>query len=670
MTQEEKQKAHKILVKHLDEDMMRALNAIDQRLYEYFIGIMYNPDLHNGYEILCAVKFLRLLRTYEFNERKVRQIIALREGEWTQDERGRWQHVRGGIKCPGTDTAHVYRWQPFQVFVLASVFGFHHWFNTEVKAIDKPSLLLTEREREDGLIEDFRRLCNYFVLYTPRKTDKTGMSAYIQVVFFLMGDYNSEIYCCANAEFQSRILYGRTTFMLADVDTKQRFDMTTKQIRWKPKFHSVRNAMIMPLTAGGKTKDGPFAELVNWDELGSSPYTNGKSDMMNLVNVMRSSMGPRREGLTFGTTTAGTIQSGPFIDMLQGLHDNLMLELKFESGEEQPTLSNDRQMCLLLEPDDWEKYDEELLLTSKDIRKKINPMLGITCQHQFYEDSISDMYNGKMTRGELFSKLFNVYATNTTRDWFKPEEIRNIQGEWTMADGRPGPRSIDECTDTEGWIVFCGMDFSKGDDLNGDAFLAYNKFSGDFFGDMDVYMSEDAVNKNPIRELLTKWADEGWLTIVPGKTFSPEWPVNRIIELDSKGVDFGAFGFDPMNAKIVVNAMSQWVFDIGLDPKQLVVPVRQNFATYNSVVSEFDYMVKRSRDDGYGHQIPAPLIHLSPNPLWPYCFGCCKLAESNDGMQNVKPVKKDGSAACKVDPVQMLLSGLILYDAAESQINK
>jgi hypothetical protein len=39
-------------------------------------------------------------------------------------------------------------------------------------------------------------------------------------------------------------------------------------------------------------------------------------------------------------------------------------------------------------------------------------------------------------------------------------------------------------------------------------------------------------------------------------------------------------------------------------------------------------------------------------------------------MENVKPVKKDGGAATKVDPVQMLLSGLILYDAAENQISK
>jgi phage terminase large subunit-like protein len=188
---------------------------------------------------------------------------------------------------------------------------------------------------------------------------------------------------------------------------------------------------------------------------------------------------------------------------------------------------------------------------------------------------------------------------------------------------------------------------------------------------MDVYMSEEAVNASPIRELLVLWASQGWLTIVPGKTFDPSWPVNRIMELDAKGVNFISFGYDPYNAKVVVNAISQWIYGLGVDPKQVVIPVKQTFATYNPVVAEFDYMVKRSRDDGMGHQIPDPLIHLSMNPLWPYCFGCVKLQESSDGMQNLKPVKRNpGSAACKVDPVQMLLSGLILYDQAEATVNK
>lgn len=660
MIQDEKTLAWSYVNEQLPDNISR-LEEIDSRLADYFRDIAYCPTLHNGYEILGALKFLRLLNTYEYDVGFVQQIIRLREGNWQRDERGRWTHISGGINCPGTDTKHVYRWQPFQVFVLASVFGFKTWINEEISAADKPELLPTEREREDGMVEDLRRLCNYFILYTPRKTDKTGMSAYIQVIFFLLGDYNSEIYCCANAEFQSRILFGRTTFMLSDVDTKKRFDMSSKRIAWKPQFHSVRNAMIMPLTAGGKSKDGPFAELVNWDELGSSSYVNGKSDMMGLVNVMRSSMGPRREGLTFGTTTAGTIKTGPFKDeILPGLHQNLLKELKFHTGEEEPTLADDRQLCLLLEPDDWEKYDEELLLNSKDIRKKINPMLGITCQNQFYEDSITDVRNGKMTREELMSKLFNVYQSSNNQDWFRTEEIHAIQ-----TDMR-----VDDCIVDDGWAVFVGMDFSKGDDLNGSAFFCYNTQTDTFFGDMDVYMSEDAVNSSPIRELLLKWAGEGWLTIVPGRTFDPVWPVNRIVQLDSRGVNFYAFGYDPYNAKIVTNALSQWLFDQGLDPQQLVLPVRQNFATYSPAVKEFDFMVRRTRDDGFGHRIPAPKIHLSRNPLWPYCFGCCALAVSSDGMDNLKPVKKDGGAATKVDPVQMLLSGLILFEAAEAKIRK
>jgi phage terminase large subunit-like protein len=79
-------------------------------------------------------------------------------------------------------------------------------------------------------------------------------------------------------------------------------------------------------------------------------------------------------------------------------------------------------------------------------------------------------------------------------------------------------------------------------------------------------------------------------------------------------------------------------------------------------------MVKRSRDDGEGHRIPDPMIHFSENPLWPWEFGNVMLQESSDGMENLKPVKREANG--KVDNIQMLLSALILYDAAETQINK
>ena len=650
MTQEEKQQAHDILCRRYDETARKAVSAIEPRLKEYFDGLQAEPDAHNGYEILCGVKFLRLLRTYEFNERKVRQVIRLREGEWQQDSRGRWQHISGGIQCPGTDTAHVYRWQPFQIFVLASVFGFYTWFDTEVRAIDKPELLPTEREREDGYVEDFRRLCNYFVMYTPRKTDKTGMSAYIQLCFFLLGDYNSEIYCCANAEFQAKILYTRVQFMLRDVDTKHRFRMTAKVTDWKPQYRNIRNASIMPLTAGGRSKDGPFAELVNWDELGSSPYVNGKSDMMGLVNVMRSSMGPRREGLTFGTTTAGTIAAGPFIDMLDKLHSELLREIKYETGEDEPTLSADRSLCLLLEPDDWEKKDIDDYLESKELRRKINPMLGITCQHQFYDDSLADVRQDKMTIEEYVSKLLNTYRVSNKQEWIKPEVIRGLQVSV----------KIDDLDSKDGWMVFCGMDFSMGDDLHALVYLAKNLRTGEFFADMDAWITEQTLNDSPIKHMYLEWIKRGDLHVSPGATLQPTLPVDRIAQLSSHLLFLG-FGYDPYKAKEPINALRAWVFTMGKNPDDYLLPVRQNFASYNPVVEELDYMINSDPS----------VIHFSPTPMWLWEFGNVALQVSTDGMENKKPVKSNpNSKACKVDHIQCLCNGMMVYDLVNSKITK
>ena len=655
MTQEEKQIAHDILCKRYDETARKAVAAIETRLSDYFDGLIAEPDMHNGYEILCAVKFLRLLRTYEFNERKVRQVVRLREGEWKQDSRGRWQHVRGGIQCPGTDTAHVYRWQPFQVFVLASVFGFYTWFDTEVRAIDKPTLLLTEREREDGMVEDFRRLCNYFVMYTPRKTDKTGMSAYIQLVFFLLGDYNSEIYCCANAEFQANILYTRVQFMLRDVDTKHRFRMTAKITDWKKKYQDIRNASIMPMTAGGKTKDGPFAELVNWDEGGSSPYVNGKSDMFSLVDVMRSSMGPRREGLTFGTTTAGTIKSGPFKDeMLPGLHTSLMKELKYESGEAQPTLSDDRSLCLMLEPDDWEKTDIDKYIYDKALRRKINPMLGVTCQHQFYEDSITDMHNGKMTRGELVSKLFNVYDSETVKTWIRGDRIRPLQRNMRITD----------CKYEDGWQVFVGMDFSHGDDLFATAYFGVNmnhEPKGRFFADCEAWVLEKVLLESPNRKLYELLIEQGWLHVCPGEVWDPMLAIQKIAEKNMAGVNLVYFGYDPAQSITPINYLKAWLQSLGIDPKDvvnMVVPVGQSAMVQNPRISEMEELIL-SNDE---------LLYFSMSPLWPFCFGNCAVELNSSDLRRV--VKGGPAQTAKIDPVAALQDAIYCFDLSEGRVEK
>lgn len=650
MTREQKQQAVSILHEHY-EKQLKDVFMIDERLCEYFRNLIGHSDKHNAYEILCAIKFLRLLRTYEFNTKKVKQVLRLREGEW-KDEHGVWKHVKGGIACPGTGGAKVYRWEPFQVFVLASVFGFHTWVDTQLTTDDRQTLLSTEKIVEEfpgevKKIYDLRRLCTDYTFYAPRKTDKTGLSAFLQVVFFLLEDSNAEAYCCANSSDQAKLLYRRTKMMLQQLDDGHRWRMTETVCDWRPQFKMVRDSSIRPLSAGGKTKDGMFAQLCCADEYGSAPYTNGKSDMKMLVDVIQSSMGPRREPLTFTTTTAGRIQAGPFVDKLETLHRLLMRELRYEDGDEQPDVAYDRIMCICFEPDDWEKDDVEKL-TSHEVVQKVNPMLGKIVQHQFYADAVAKArLDGDM--GEIISKLFNVYQSNSVAEWIKPERIRELQVK----------KRIEDCKAQDGWVVFTGLDFSQGDDLHTAGYLAVRsngRGGTEFFADFDAWIKEDAYQKSSVRDLYDSWVKKGHLHISPGQVFQPSLFIKRLQQLIDGGVQFLMFGYDSYRSGDPINTLKAFLVEQGVpNPDAYVVPVSQTYASYNAAVDELSYDIKSEH----------PGILFSDNPMWPWVFGNCILSEDLK-MENKKPVKRNpGSDSCKVDPVQTLCTGLILFDRYE-----
>lgn len=645
MTREEKEQAVEILRRRFLE-LRYEVAGIDERLSEYFDGMWRDPELHGGWEVLCAVKFLRLLRTYDFNRKKVRQVIRLREGEW--EEVGKmWKHVGGGLDCPGTSAAQVYRWEPFQVFVLASVFGFRTWIDTQLTTSDRQQLLPTECV-VDGRIFDMRRLCTDFTFYAPRKTDKTGLSAFIQVVFFLLEDANAEIYCTANSSDQSKILFGRTLQLLRQLDDGHRLRMTQTVADWRPQFQSVRQTQIRPLSAGGKTKDGMFAQLCCADEYGSAGYINGRSDMKMLVDVVTSSMGPRREPLVFTTTTAGRVTTGPFIEKLESLHALLMKELEWDRDASGTSISYDRMLCVCFEPDDWEKTDEELLLSDKKIRSKINPMLGKIVQHQFYDDAVAKArMEGDL--GEVISKLFNVYQSATVHEWIKAEQVRPLQK----------AMRIDDCKGDDGWVVFTGLDFSQGDDLHTASYLAARKHpSGrgtEFFADFDCWVKEDTADRSSIRPLYEKWREGGWLHYAPGKVFQPSLFIQRLDELLKKGVRFLFFGYDKYQSKDPINALKAYL--------QTTMGV-QNPDPYIQVVSQLNSEFNAPTDNLYAAMFATvPFISFSDNPMWPWLFGNCVL--EIDGRDNKRPVKRSGSDSCKIDPVQALIMGLDLYERYE-----
>ena len=462
----------------------------------------------------------------------------------------------------------------------------------------------------------------------------------------MSADENAECYCCANASDQAKILFSRSKDLIHQMDPRERrIRFTASQVNWKP--GQFRSASLTALSAGGKTKDGLFAQLCSADEYGSAAYVNGASDMGKLVSVVESSMGPRREPMTFISTTAGINTTGPFVDKLQGIR--LLLKKELDPDAEH-TLSEDRQLCLLLEPDEWEQQDEELLLTSKEVRRKVNPMLGIIVQHSFYEDEISKARQNPEKMNEVICKLLNVYKGARMQEWIKAEQVRPLQTE----------RRVDDCTATDGWVTFGGMDFSQGDDLHTVAWLSARRHpSGrgtQFHADCDCWIKQDTLERSAIRPLYEQWINEGWLHVSEGKVFQPSLFIQRLDELIKKGVQFMYFGYDKYQSKDPINTLKAYF--------QSALHIA-NPEPYVQVVSQLNSEFNAPTDDLFSAMFsPVPFISYSPSPLWPFCFGNAVL--EIDGRGNKRPVKRQaGSDACKIDPVQAIIMALDLYERYE-----
>lgn len=665
----QKQEAIDLLRKRL-KGKEQTLRDIDTRLLMYFDDVAQNVsadpddenDVHNIYEVLGAAKFLRMLDTYQFNRKKVQTVIKLREGEWRQDGRT-WVHIAGGLKCPGTSGAQVYRWQPFQVFVLASVFGFMSWVNTENEAGTKAELLPTEREK-DGYIWDYRRVCTEFTYFGPRKTDKTGLAAYIQFVFFFFEDDNAETYCCANSSDQAKLLFSRTRQLIAQMDGGNRIRSTQTVIDWKQQYKSIRDTSVRPLSAGGKTKDGMFAQLCCADEFGSAPYTNGKSDMLSLVNVIQSSMGPRREPMTFITTTAGTIATGPFIEKLGAIHNVLLNELAIDKSEAMADFESDRRLCLCLEPDEWE-WEEEVILTKKSLRKKINPMLGLIVQHASYDGWISEARNDSTKMPELIAKYFNHYQTGRITTWIKGDRIRPLQV----------AKRITDCKYADGWRVFGGLDFSHGDDLFAEVFMGVNytpsdTMQGRFFADAYAWVLEETMKQSPNRPLYEQWVEQGWLHVCPGEVFDSMFAINRLAEVTQQGVDIVSIGYDPAQSVQPINQLKAWLQTLfqsrqEVSPKELaevinrmVIPVSQTSMSMNPRIAELETMILDKE----------PWIQFSMSPLWPWCFGNAAVEVSTNDLRRI--CKGGPQPTHKIDLVHGLLDSIYCFDLAENRISQ
>ena len=645
-------------------DYVNRLNAIDTRLVAYIEDAISNNASHaNLYELLGIRKVFRLMDSYKLDVKRARRKITSIEGQWKDGK-----HVKGGLKFSTPRGQQHVRLMPFQVYAECSI----HMFSVDVcmerKYYDGDTLLPSEYVGEEGNVWDTRRLIQEADWFFTRKSGKTELGAaedFTEVCF--LGDVNGQALICTNSGEQSLIAYKAIREFAMQIDPTctnrmggRLFRMTRNGMNWQP-GHRMKGE-IKCLSAGKTSKDGLYASVVHADEHGQARYVNGVSDMQSTVETAWGSTGPRREKLLLHTTTAGNVSDGPYKRHIEKIEESLLRELDIPLGEPHRT-DDDYWMAMLLQLDKWEVTDDLDKLNDPELFKKVNRSIGITVQPDYYRKRLHEASQSEDTKKEVLTKDFNIWQTGRITKWLSGDQIRLRQTVTRIMD----------CWSSQGWRVFCGLDFGGTDDIWASCYFAANYQQespvGRFFADLDLWITEKAMMESNNMPLYEMWVRDGWMHVCPGEVFSHEMAINQVMYragYDAHGrlmvpfdqqIDIRMFGYDPAQSIQPINQLKAWLQSLGLDAKtikQMVIPVPQTFVAMNGLVQETEYMLLTDQ----------PWLQLSANPAWPWMFQNVKLEISPNELK--KPLKS--SANNKVDGVHALLDGLYCFDFSEGQV--
>jgi phage terminase large subunit-like protein len=312
--------------------------------------------------------------------------------------------------------------------------------------------------------------------------------------------------------------------------------------------------------------------------------------------------------------------------------------------------------------------DTELLLTSKEVRRKVNPMLGIIVQHSFYDDEVAKARQNPEKMNEVICKLLNVYQGMRVTKWLTGDQIRQRQVD----------RRITDCKYADGWNIFVGLDFSHGDDLFAMSLMGVNYRPDQpadqrMFADTICWILEKAMNESPNRQLYELWVQQGWLKVCPGEVFNPDYAINELMSLNQQGLNMVFIGYDPAQSILPINTVKAWLQSLGIDAntiKGMVVPVSQSFVTMNGLLQHLEYMLLgmeyNTETGGWSFSNFSPPLFLSNSPLWPWGFGNAKVEISSSELRAIRKTNHH----TKIDMIHALLDACYVFDLREGQIQQ
>ena len=351
--------------------------------------------------------------------------------------------------------------EPWQAFIIWNVFG---W-----------------KKRRDG----YRRFTSADLI-VARKNGKTTLSVGVALYCMLLdNEPGAEVYAGAKDKEQAKIVWeAASTIAKRSTHLSSFLQFYKNSLMCESTF-----SFFKPLSRDMKNKDGLNPHCAILDE-------RHAWETDELVELIRTGMGARKQPLTFSISTYGMKKDVPY-------YQDVELYKQILEG----TIVQENQFIMIFaldEGDDW---------TDERNWVKANPNLGVSC----YLDYLRDEFKAAQNKGGRYEVSFKTKNLNIWVDapdvWIKDELVAACN--WKDEESLSGQ----EC--------YGGLDFASHVDLVAlELYFPSSRRVLSYF-----WCPQEKVLANEDKVDYRLWEQQGYLTTTPGNVIDIDYLVRDILQI-------------------------------------------------------------------------------------------------------------------------------------------
>ena len=546
--------------------------------YEEYINKVINKELP-----VCQAAFLAVKRHLDDIEKSKNNDYPF---YFDEDEAKRpITFIQSLVHTNGEWSNHNIILESWEQFIIASIFG---W-----------------RRKENKL----RRYKKAYV-QVSRKNGKTTFASGIGNYCFFCdspAEAGVEIYYIATKKDQAKIAWSESERQIRKAKALNKEAITYKQTSTITKKKDTASKS-KPLGQDSNTEDGLNPHLVIVDEYHAHPDNE-------LLNVLESGMGARRQPLTFIITTAGFDKTSVCFS-----------EYEYAKQILQGSLNNDEYFCIIYEPDNikdiWifmSEYKEKLNNNQNtqeqeelinNIIFQANPNINISVKDSYLKSRLFEGLDKPVQRTDILTKNLNV--------WTQASEVWISSDRWLKSYLHQNI-NINEL---KGKRACIGLDLATTRDIAAYVLCFDSIDNGPYILLPRFFMPKENIRQRSKEDRVPYelWASQGLITLTNGDIIDFDIIESSILK-DARDFEIIEIAYDPWKAIEIITHLENEGFKMQ--------QVRQSFAVGG--LSEGTSLFEKTIDE-------RKLLHGN-NPVLNWMISCCEV--KTDGRDNYLPVKPD-----------------------------